>query len=330
MRRETENQWPLLAGLARQRVHLRPEQVVPLALFGATLVLTLVAGIIVPGFLRPFHLLNLLRQAVALGILTIGQTLAILSGGVDLSLASVAILTNVVVADLLQGRDANNLFAFAAVTAMGALIGLVNGLGITRLRITPFVMTLGMGIATQGAALVYTQGAARGAASPLLRFIGVGRIMDVVPVGVVLWAVLSALVILMLSRTTFGREIYAVGDNHVAARLSGIRVERVLTKVYVLSALSGVVSGLFMTGYIGTGTLDLGEDYRLTSLAAVVMGGTPFRGGTGGYLGTISGVLALTVLSGLLTVLQVSEPLRQMAYGLIILLVLAAGGRGDR
>lgn len=301
------------------------------ALLGAAAAaLTLVAGALVPGFLHPAHLLNLLRQAVALGIVSAGQTLAILSGGVDLSVGGVAIFTNVVAADLLAGSDARNLIAVAAVVAAGALVGLLNALGVVRLGIPPFVMTLGTGVAMQGAALVYSQGAASGAASPLLRFIGVGPVLGVIPVGVLLWAAVAALTMVMLGRTTLGRAIYAVGSNRAAARLAGIRVERVLTAVYVMSALTSVLAGLFMTGYIGTGTLDWGEDYRLTSLAAVVMGGTPFRGGTGGYVGTIFAVLTLTVLSGLLTVLQVSEPVRQMLYGAVVLAVLVAGGRGGR
>lgn len=296
-------------------------------LFLATGVLILISGFINRGFVTPAHLLNLMRQAVPLGLVAIGQTLAILSAGVDLSVGSVVILTNILAAAILDGSDANLLPAVGAVLGAAVAVGLFNGLGITRLGINPFVMTLGTGIMVEGVALVYSGGAAKGTASPLIKFLGVGRLWGWLPASVVLWAAMAALVAVILKRTTFGRRIYAVGANRRVALLSGVNVDLVLLAVYVLSAMTAALAGLVVTGYIGTGTLDPGEDYRLTSMAAAVMGGTLFRGGVGGYTGTLASVLTLTVLTSLLTILQVSEPIRRLCYGLIILAVLAITAR---
>jgi ribose/xylose/arabinose/galactoside ABC-type transport system permease subunit len=295
----------------------------------ASVVLFLVSGIVSPRFLTPANALNLLKQAVPLGIIAIGQTMAILTGGVDLSVGSVAILSNVVAAALLKGADANNLRAIFWVLMVAGGCGLLNAVGITKLGIPAFVMTLGTGIIAEGAALVYTRGAPSGGASPYLRFIGNGKI-GIVPVSFLLWILLSIGITIVLRKTVFGRKIYAVGANKRVAGLSGVNVDRVIIAVYILSSITAAISGLVVTGYIGTGTLDWGEDYRLRSMASVVMGGTPFSGGVGGYPGTFASVLVLTVLSGLLTILNVSEPVRRVIYGLIILGVLAMSSAGIR
>jgi len=298
-------------------------------LIAVSIVLTIITGSIAPGFIAPTNILNLLRQAVPLGIIGIGQTMAILTGGVDLSVGSVAILSNVLAANIMGGDDNNNLKAFIICLLVTAMIGVVNGFGITKAGITPFVMTLAMGIIAHGAALVYSKGAAGGAASPMIKFLGTGRAMGV-PAANILWLFLAAITVLVLGKTVFGRQIYAIGANRETARMSGVKVDRIVISVYVLSAVSSMIAGLVVTGIVGCGTLEWGIDYRLTSMAAVVMGGTAFAGGKGGYLGTFGAVLSITVLNSLLTILRVSEPVRQIFYGLIILSVLLASSRQTR
>lgn len=300
-----------------------------LPILGLTAVLLGIAGWIAPGFLATANLWNLLRQAAPLGIICIGQTLAILTAGVDLSVGSVAILSNVIAANVMQGSDANNLEAFATCLAVAVLIGAINGLAVAKVGINPFVMTLAMSIVIQGAALVYSGGAAGGAASPFVKFLGVGRVGGSwrVPVAVIVWMVLAAVTLFLLERTTLGRRIYATGSNKKTARLSGVNVPAVLVSVYVISSVSAMLAGLVVTGSMGVGTLEWGFDYRLISMAAVIMGGTAFSGGRGGYAGSLASSIALIVLNSLLTIVRVSQPIRQMIYGAVILLSLWASTR---
>lgn len=291
-------------------------------------VLLAVSGLIAPGFLAFSNLMNLMRQAAPLGIICIGQTLAILTSGVDLSVGSMAIFTNVLAANIMQGQDANNLAAFAACAAVAITVGLINGVAVAKVGINPFVMTLAMGIVCNGAALVYSGGAAGGAASPFIRFVGAGRVGEI-PVAVIAWAVLAAATLFLLSRTTLGRRIYAVGSNKKTARLAGVNVPGVLILTYVLSALSAMVAGLLVTGTMGVGTFEWGFDYRLISMAAVTMGGTVFSGGQGGYAGSCVSAAALILLNSLLTIVRISEPLRQMINGGVILFSLWASARKD-
>ena len=292
-----------------------------LPLWGLIVLLLAAAGWIAPGFLAVPNLLNLLRQAAPLGIICIGQTLTILTGGVDLSVGSVAILSNVIAANIMQGSDANNPKAFAACLAVALAIGLVNGLSVARVGINPFVMTLAMSIVVQGAGLVYSGGAAGGAASPFVKFMGVGRVGGF-PVSVLIWLTLTVITLFILERTTLGRRIYATGSNKKTARLSGVDVPLVLVAVYAVSAVAAMLAGLVVTGSMGVGTLEWGFDYRLISMAAVIMGGTSFSGGRGGYAGSFAAAVALIILNSLLTIVRISEPVRQMIYGLVILFSL--------
>lgn len=292
-----------------------------LPIVGLIIALLAAAGWIAPGFIDVSNLFNLLRLTAPLGIICIGQTVVILSGGVDLSVGAMAILTNVVAANIMQGDNANNPEALAICLAIALLIGLINGLAVALVRINPFVMTLAMSIVILGAALVYSGGAAGGAASPLVKSMGVGTFAGM-PVAVLIWLALTVLTLFMLHFTTLGRKIYAVGANQKTARLSGVHVPAVLVLVYVVSAVASMIAGLVVTGSMGVGTLEWGFDYKLISMAAVIMGGTSFVGGQGGYAGSFVAAIALIVLNSLLTIVRVPEPVRQIIYGAVILVSL--------
>lgn len=299
-------------------------------LWVATAVLLAISGFISPQYVQPDNLLRLLRQAVPFGFIAIGQTLAMLTGHVDLSVQSITVFAGMLGSSYMMGSDANLLSAFLIVGAMAGAFGLMNGLGITKLGINPFVMTLGTGIMLDGLTMVFTGGATRGTASPILKFIGTGRLFDFFPVSIIVWIIATILVVVVLKRTIFGRKIYAVGANKKVAELAGIKSDRLIIGVYVISAIMSTIAGFIVCGYIGTGTLDLGDDYKMTSMAAVIMGGTLFRGGVGGYTGTAAAVITITALTGLLTILNISEPIRRMIYGAIILAVLAITSRGKK
>lgn len=289
----------------------------------ATAGLLFVSWLIKPEYTQPSNMLRLFRQAVPFGFVAIGQTLAILTGRTDLSVQSVTVFSGMIASTLIMGNDANLLPAFLMVAALTVSFGILNGLGIVKLGINPFVMTLGTGIMLDGLTLVFTGGATKGTASPLLKYIGTGRLFNFMPVSILIWIAAIIVVHIVLKRTTFGRRIYAVGANKQTAELSGIKTDRIVILVYAISALMSTIAGFIVCGYIGTGTLDLGDDYKMTSMAAVVMGGTLFRGGVGGYLGTASAVVTLTTLTGLLTIMSITEPVRRIIYGIILLSVLA-------
>lgn len=290
-------------------------------IIGLIILLLAIAGYRAPGFISATNFFNLVRLAAPLGIICIGQTLVILSAGVDLSVGAVAILTNVLAANIMQGEDANNLPAFLICLGVAVVIGLINGIAVAWVQINPFVMTLAMSIVVYGAALVYSGGAAGGAASPLTKYLGVGTFFGL-PVAALIWLVLAVLTLFLLHLTTLGRKIYAVGSNKKTSRLSGVNVSAILILVYILSSIAAMAAGLVVTGSMGVGTLEWGFDYKLISMAAVIMGGTSFAGGQGGYCGSFFAALSLIILNSLLTIIRVPEAVRQIIYGAVILVSL--------
>jgi len=291
------------------------------------LVLLIIAEIVSPGFLSFHHLGNVLRQASFLGIVAIGQTFVILSGGIDLSVASIITLANVVSAQIMDGSNGNLLLALITVIAIGAVVGLANGSGVCFLKIPPLIMTLGVGSVVQGIALVYSKGAPKGYAAPLVRFISNEKIGGLISGAVILWLILGLITILILKYTTFGRNVYAIGTNVVAARYSGVNITRVTLSIYILSGIMSAITGTLLVGYTGTSFLDAGTAYTMNSIAAVVVGGTSIIGGRGGYGGTIAGAIIMTIIGSLLTIVHIPESGRQIAQGLIILCLVLIYGR---
>ena len=293
------------------------------------LLVLFVAGIEVtrPGTVSPTWLSNTLLFAAPLGVLAAGQTLVMLTGGIDLSVASVAtgsaylLTTNV--------SSLGSTTALALALGFGLLVGLLNGIGVAVLRVQPLVMTLGTSLMVGGIMIVYSQQmlASQPQVPGYIQVLGSGKVWGLVPVDLFLWLVVAALIILGLRGTGFGRLLYAVGDNREACHLAGIRVWRVLLLDYVLCSVLAAVTGLILVGSTKAADLGLAEVYLLPSVAAVIIGGTSIFGGRGGYAGTIVGAIMLTVLTSLLTLLDVSEPLKQILYGAIILVLAAVYAR---
>jgi ribose transport system permease protein len=295
--------------------------------FLALLVLLLILAIFSPRSVAPSNLLNLLRQGSALGVVALGQTLVLMSGGLDLSVGSTVILSDVLAAMLMSGRDERVLPVVLLVLGIGAFIGLINGVLVAYFKITPFIATLGMNFVVYGAALVYSGGAPRGDIPPSMRFWGNGFIAGVFPASALLWLVITLVLAFLIRRTRYGRELVAVGANRRAARLAGVSDSNITVIAYVLSSLSAAAGGLLLVAYVGTGTLEVGTDFLLGSIAATVIGGTPFEGGRGTLWGTFGGVLFLMVLYSILTVLALPTSGRRMVEGVIILVALALYSR---
>lgn len=304
----------------------------PAALFrefsGAALVvllLVLVGGIAVirPGTVTAEWGANTLLFAAPLGLMAGGETVLLLTGGIDLSVSAIATSS----AYLLAANSAHDTaLALALGLGIGLLVGLLNGIGVAIFRVQPLVMTLGTGLMTEGALVVYSQKiiAHLPHVPHFIVVLGSGKFLGVVPVDLLVWVPISALLILGLRYSGFGRLLYAVGDNVEACRLAGVRVWRVLLVAYVICGLLCAIAGLIMVGTTNAADLSLADVYLLPAIAAPIIGGTSIFGGRGGYGGAIVGALVLTVLNSLLTLLNVPEPLKQVLYGAIILLLSAA------
>jgi ribose transport system permease protein len=279
-----------------------------------------------PGTVTPLWASNVLMFAAPLAIIGAGQTLVMLTGGIDLSVASVATGSAYLLA---TNASSGAGIAISVALALGVIVGIVNGVGVALLRVQPLVMTLGAGLMTSGVMIVYGQRmmASTPRVPAIIQTLGAGKVLGLVPVDLFLWLVIGALILYGLHRTGFGRLLYAVGDNREACHLAGVRVWRVLFVDYLLCAVLAAITGLVLVGGTNAADLSLADSYLLPSVACVVIGGTSIFGGRGGYAGTIIGALILTVLTGLLTLLDVSEPIKQILYGTIILSLAAAYAR---
>jgi ribose transport system permease protein len=272
-------------------------------------------------FLKPRNIVNVLRQAVGIGLVSIGQTFVILSAGIDLSVGSVISLTSCLTAGLMMGRDAMIIPVAALVIALALFIGFCNGLIIVKTGITPLIVTLGTMSIIQGTVLVYTD-AAYGEVAPAFSFLSWGEI-GLIPFPVFLFAVVGATGFFILRRTPFGGYIYAIGDNEETARLSGIKTGRVKIYAYMICSFTAAMTGLFLASRMGMGDPLIGTPYMLDSLVPVLIGGTLLSGGKGSLIGTFAGIFILTVLSNSLNILEVSGYWQWVTEGAIILVAVA-------
>jgi len=301
---------------------LRDYTLVPLAILLVLLVISV--ELARPGTVNTDWAAVTVRQAVVLAILAGCQTLTMLTGGIDLSVAYVASMTGFLTATFVH-EPGGWVLGVGVALAAAALAGLVNGIGIGIFRVHPLVMTLGMGLIVFGFANVWQLATLQtGAGVPSeLRTLGTGLTAGVIPNDLAVFVPVAIVLILLLRRTGYGRMLYAVGDNPVAARLSGVRSWQVLVVLYVISGLLAGIAGLLQSGLSNTASVSLVVPYLLPSVAAAVIGGTSILGGRGGYSGTIVGALILTVLTGFLSII-LPEPWRQIVLGSIVVLVAAA------
>lgn len=280
-----------------------------------------------PGTVSPTWLSNTLLFAAPLGVLAAGQTLVMLTGGIDLSVASVATGSAYLLTTNVSSMGSTTALALAL--GFGLLVGLLNGIGVAVLRVQPLVMTLGTGLMVGGIMIVYSQRmlASQPQVPDYIQALGSGKLWGLVPIDLFLWLIVAALMIFGLRGTGFGRLLYAVGDNREACHLAGVRVWRVILVDYALCSLLAAIAGLILVGSTKAADLGLAEVYLLPSVAAVIIGGTSIFGGRGGYAGSIVGAIMLTVLTSLLTLLDTSEPIKQILYGAIILVLAAVYAR---
>jgi ribose transport system permease protein len=309
---DSMDQQPPKPSIAR-RLATRPQ----LVLIAVLVILIIATGIVEPNYLSVAGLRNSLLWAIPIGILAAGQTILMLTAGIDLSIAMIATASAYVAANQ---SGSGPVAAIAAGLAVGLIAGTANGVGVGVFRVNPLIMTLAMaGILLglfNGWATTIFAGSAK--MHEFIITLGRGTFFGDIPWSGVVWLGVAVVVILMLRRSGFGRNLYALGDNLVASRLSGIKAWQVLVVAYAISGVLGAIAGILVGGRIGSVDLQLAGFLLLPSVAATVIGGTSIFGGVGTYTGTILGALILGVLQSLLTFLGAGQAVQQVLYGSII------------
>ncbi|MGI3900695.1 MAG: ABC transporter permease [Janthinobacterium lividum] len=272
------------------------------------------------------HLRYLVELAAVIGIVAAGQTLVMIGGGIDLSVGAIVTVSAVGLPLLTTAGDASGLGAVLAILAVATLIGLGNGVGVVYLRVHPMIMTLAMATFLQGALILLAGGSAVSVHNEAVRVLGNAR-PGGVPAGILLWIVVAIVTVLVLRRMRFGARIYALGANPLATALSGVNVPITTITLYGASGLMAGLGGILVLGMNGQGYVGIGDPYVLTSIAAVVLGGTSILGGLGGYVGTIPGAVLLVTITGLITVVNASPGWRSILFGTLILGLLLLSGR---
>ncbi len=271
-------------------------------------------------FLTGQNIVNIVRQSSINGLLALGMAMVVLTAGIDLSVGSLLGISAMVQAIMLASGVSVPLTIFVGLL-FGALLGLVNGLLVTRVKIPPFIATLGMMVLLRGLTLIISGGQPVTGLPDSFRFFGAGSIGGL-PVPIVVLVCVYGLCIVMVRRTIVGERIYAIGDNHTAARFANIPVNRYLCFVYMMSGVMAVIAGILLVGRLDSAQPTIGQGYELDAIAAVVIGGVSLAGGIGTLEGTFIGVLVISVINNGMNILNVPSFYQQIFKGVIIILSL--------
>jgi len=290
--------------------------------YAGMVVLLIATAFFSPGFLSASNLRSTVVLAAFVGIVAFGQTFVIIGGGIDLSVPWVLNCAALLMTMMAAGQDAALVWVIPLILAGGAAIGLLNGIGVAFFGVPPIIMTLAVNVILQGLILVYSGGSPTPSAPALIKFLAVGRVGPI-PVIALIWLALAVVATILLSKSAFGRHLYALGTSATVAEFSGVPTQRTTILTYVISGMSAALAGLLLAGYSGQAYLGMGDAYLFTSVAAVAIGGASILGGSGHYLGTVAGALVLTILTGLLPALNLSNGALLVVYGAVILLTVS-------
>ncbi len=301
----------------------------PTLIAGSFIVLILIAGTAytlatqgTASFIAPAYLLQQLKIAAFLGTVAAGMMIVILLGHIDLSVPWT------IAASAMLATAVGGAWAIPVGLGVGLLIGLVNGLGVAFLRVPSMIFTLGVNAVLRGLMVLLTGGfAPQSNATPTMVWLSQGQIVPLVANSVLVWALICAALVFMLTRTPLGRYIYAAGNREAATYLSGVNTQAVLVAGFVICSLCSAVAGLLIAGYSSKAFQAMGDAYLLPSIAAVVVGGTNILGGQGRFTGTVIGTVLIVLLASVLSVMQMPEAGRQIIYGLVIIVMLLVYGR---
>jgi ribose transport system permease protein len=302
--------------------------------YGALIGIFIIGWIVVTidggDFLTVGNIVNMLQRSVALGIVAAGQTVVILLGSLDLSVAQLISLASLLTSTSMDGQQSNVLPAIGLVLALGVGVGLANGLIITKLRVNAFIATLGTALIIDGIIQYNWNGPAGGVPVGFSQDLGYTR-FGVIPMSFFLLAAVAIVIFFMLRSTRFGYRIYAVGGSEDVSKLSGLRTHRTIIAAHVVCSLTAVITGIFLAARLRAGTPTVGTDggYDLESIAAVVLGGTALTGGRGGVVGTMGGVAILAVLDNVFNQLEFNAFLKDVVRGIIIIAAVAVYARSQ-
>ena len=319
--------------LARGRLSTLMRRADPgLAWAFACIVAVLLAGSLYSSsFLSPDYLLQQLKVASFLGVIATGTMIVVLLGQIDLSVPWVVAVGGMMATAATGWGAWGEALAMPVGIGCGVALGLLSGISVAFLRIPSMVVTLAVNALAQGLMVVHTGGfSPQDASSPAMRFLATGDTLFGIPNALVVWAVVGAGAAFLLSRTTFGRTVYAIGNRERAAYLSGARVRAVVMLAFALAGGLSAFGGVLLAGYASKAAQAMGDPYLLPAIAAVVLGGTSILGGRGRYLGTVAGVILVTLLQSMLSVMQIEEFGRHVIYGVVIIAMLLIYGRGER
>ena len=305
----------------------------PLTALIIAVILFLLSGLLPNGF-TSFQTaarqgMNILRLASFIAIIGAGQTLVIISGseGIDLSAGSVVTVGAMMTYVFINGNNQLILPILLLVLLMGAVVGMINGLGVMYLKISPFVMTLGMAGVVQGALILWTKGYYDGRVAPIMTRIIARDLFWGIPGMIFVLIIIGLLMTLLLNRTRYGKQLFAIGVNRQTARLSGVRVSRMVVLTYVIAGAMAAFSGFLLVGYTQNAGPNLGNQYLFPSIIAVAIGGTQMSGGKGTFFGTISGAIVIQLITSLLTTMQLPQALQQIIFGTLLVIILVVYGR---
>jgi ribose transport system permease protein len=297
--------------------------------FGCIVALLFFGSFYSTSFLSPEFLLQQLKVASFLGVIATGAMIVILLGQIDLSVPWVVAVGGMMSTAVVNWwTPVGGIIAIPFGILCGVALGLVSGFAVAYLRIPSMIITLAVNAVAQGLMVVHTGGfSPQDASSQAMRFLATGDSLFGIPNALLVWGVVGAAAIFLLSRTAFGRAIYGIGNSERAAYLSGVKSQRVVMLAFALSGGLSAFGGVLLAGYASKAAQGMGDAYLLPSIAAVVLGGTSILGGRGSYLGTTAGVILITLLQSILSVMQIEESGRQIIYGVVIILMLLLYGR---
>jgi ribose transport system permease protein len=296
--------------------------------FACIILLLIFGSFYSTSFLSPEYLLQQLKVASFLGVIATGMMLVILLGQIDLSVPWAVATGGMMACAAAAFGPVGTALAIPFGILCGMLLGVVNGVGVAYLRIPSMIITLATNAVAQGLMVVYTGGfSPQDSATVAMREIATGELIPMVPNAVIIWAIIGAATVFLLTRTTFGRSVYAIGNRERAAYLSGVDTRRIVLIAFAISGALSAFGGILLSGYASKAAQSMGDAYLLPSIAAVVLGGTSILGGRGSYLGTVAGVILITLLQSILSVMQMPEAGRQVIYGVVIVAMLLLYGR---
>ena len=291
------------------------------------IIVLILIGLRNPNFYQPLALLAFFKRNAAIILVSMGQMVIIGAGELDLSVGALISVCAALSAKVINNGDGTVLAAFAVVFATASVVGLANGILTTRFKVPSFVTTLGMWLIAQGTISIITRGAEIGGVTDDFRVFGRGNVPGTsIPIALVILIVVAAIGSILLYATTFGRRLYAVGSNPVAASLAGVNVSRIKTIGFLMSSLSGGLAAIMLVGYAGVSSLTVGQGYEFQSISAAVLGGVAFSGGRGNLWGAIAGALTLQALFSLMNFLSLPLPIRLTVQGAIIIGAVAFAG----